>query len=631
MLIYDNNFPQYLQAICIGPDANFLENNTTNCEFVSSFPHEVDLMYEWKALKKSSAPLRSLRDFCKKLIMYGRDLDVPTIKFFVHKVNVYPEEYSNAVKKEVENAFDLAIDITIDLEDEDDGAMPPPYSFITYNTPIDSDKKFLNKLAAMLKGCNSPCNYFKPVSDSVGTLFDFGMAMSDSSHSFVDIGKDLLHAPTNIPTALYNKISPSFRTEFNKLKVASTALVKNGVAPFFTDEDKDRVESQLKNGISPDLVGDTLPMTGDHNTYQSVSEVHSDLMAKVKEKLGDCFRMFDHNRRYNAYDPMMNSAFSKRKYMGIKNSNVTSLIDINGALAPGQYATENTYIKSLNATPSEEQNKYHDTVVAPKYDSYNSPSGAGAAVVTGGAAGGVNTVQATGSNAGENVTAGAGLENTPSTGKTYTYNFGEVKLTSYGETGDLTPDTGSEMGFGSVGMIIPLRTIAVCPEVLPKTGSGMVKHGDVLIIQCTDKAGNTFTERRQVADVSAPGLLHKGQAIKGVNYKFLIDEFVPDKSFKSRLAGRSADLKLTITVADTKEPLPKWNPQEASKFAAMFLSKTDWIRVNYYTARPSSEYHKYYSKLDPEYRKYCTWTDDQSLNQSWLNKWGRVPQSNWTV
>jgi hypothetical protein len=191
------------------------------------------------------------------------------------------------------------------------------------------------------------------------------------------------------------------------------------------------------------------------------------------------------------------------------------------------------------------------------------------------------------------------------------------------------------MGFGSVGMIVPLRTIAVCPEALPKTknnpiGTGMVQHGDVLIIQCTDKSGSSFVERRQVGDVSAAGLLLSKPAIPGVPYKFLIDEFVPDKSFKSRLAGRSADLQLTIQVADTKEPLPKWNPQEASKFAAMFLSKTDWVRVKYFTAKPGNSYHKYYPKLDSEYRKYCTWNDGDALNENWLNKWAKVPQP-WTV
>lgn len=630
MLIYDNNFPAVLQAMCIGPDPTFLENNTTNCEFVSAFPHEVDLMYDWKNLKKSSEPMRSLRDFSKKLIMYGRDLDVATIKFFVHKVNVFPEYYSNIVKEEISNSFDIAKDITVDDDDYDDGSVPPEYTYTTFGQSPDNDKKFLNKLAAMLKGCNAPCNYFKPTSDSIGTLFDFGLAMSDGSHSFVDIGKDILHAPLNLPLALYNQISPQFRSEFTKLKTASTALVKNGVAPFFSKDDAKRVEKQLASGVSPDMVGETLPMAGDTKTYQTVSQVHSELLSKVKEKLGDCFRMFDHMQKYNAYDPTMNSAYAKRKYMGIKNSNVTSLIDILGSQAPGKYSTENTYIKALNAQPSVENRKFTDTVKPPKYDSYDSPSGAGAAVVTGGSAGGVNPVTATGSNAGANVTAGAGLENTPSTGKVYQYDFGEVKLTSYGERGDLTPDTGSEIGLGTRGMIVPLKTIAVCPEVLPKTGSGIVKYGDILIIQCTSKSGETFIERRQVADVSAPGLLTKGQAIKGVNYKFLIDEFVPDKSYKSRLAGRSAELKLSIQVADTAQPIPKWNPQEASKFAAMFVSKTDWVRVKHYAKSPKSDYHNYYVKMDSEYRKFCTWNDGDALNENWLTKWAKVPQP-WTT
>lgn len=632
MLIYDNNFPMVLQSICIGPDPSFLENNTTNCEFVSSFPHEVDLMYDWKNLKKSSEPMRSLRDFCKKFIMYGRDLDVCTIKFFVHKVKVFPEYYSNTVMEEIADAFDIASNMTVDIDDADDGAVPPEYSYTTFGQSPNNDKKFLKKLASMLKGCNAPCNYFKPVSDTIGTLFDFGMAMSDGSHSLVDVGKDLLHAPLNVPLALYNQISPQFRSEFTKLKTASNALFKNGVSPFFSKDDAKRVEQQLAKGVSPDMVGEKLPMSCDTKTYHTVSQVHSELLAKVKEKLGDCFRMFDHMQKYNAYDPTMNSAFAKRKYMGIKNSNVTSLIDINGALAPGKYATENTYVKALNAQPSVETRKFNDTVAAPKYDSYDSPSGAGAAVVTGGAAGGVNTVKATGSDAGASTVAGAGLENAPTTGKVYQFDYGEVKLTSYGERGDLSPDTGSEIGLGTRGMIVPLKTIAVCPEVLPTSKqSGMVKYGDILIIQCTDKAGNTFSERRQVADVSAAGLLTKGQAIKGVNYKFLIDEFVPDKTYKSRLAGRSAELKLSIQVSDTAQPVPKWNPQEASKFAAMFVCKTDWVRVKYYSGIKGSDYANYHLKLDSEYRKYCTWTNDEPLNTNWLTKWAKVPQSAWNV
>jgi hypothetical protein len=642
MVIYENNFPDFLEAITIGPNPDFLKNNTTYCEVVSTFPHEVDLMYDWKNLRKSSEPMRSLRDFCKKFIMYGRNLDVQTINFFVKKVNCFPEYYSSRVKTEIAESFDIATEMSkraiyessgadgtgsdgYDFDDSEDG-VPDEHTYISYGQPPNTDKKFLSKLANLLNSCNSPCNYFKPVSDTIGTLFDFGMGMSDSSHSFLDVGAEILHAPLNMPMAIYNKIAPQFRSEVNKLKVAGSALVKNGIAPFFSKEDKERVKSQLQNNRSPDMIGETLPLTGDTKTYQTVSEIHSEMMAKVKGKLGDCFRMFDHNRRYNPYDNEMNSAVAKRKYMGIKNSDVSSLIDIHGSLAPGQYATENTYVKALDVKPSQENRRHTDAVVKKKYDSYNSPSGGGEAVVTAGGTGGVNTVQATGSEASTAAApavAGAGLENVPTTGKTYTFDFGEVKLTSYGERGDKTPDTGSEIGLGTRGMIVPLKTVAVNPEALD---SKMVKYGDVLIINCETKSGTKFTERRQVGDRSEYGLLVKGTSDgNGRPYKFLIDEFVPDNTYKSRLAHQSKNLKLTITVSDTKEPLPKWNPQEASQFAAMFVSKTDWIRVKYY-ARNSKDYKGYYLKMDSEYRKFCKWSDSDPVNEQWLTKWAKVPQ-----
>ena len=41
MVIYENNFPDFLEAITIGPNPDFLKNNTTYCDVVSTFPHEV--------------------------------------------------------------------------------------------------------------------------------------------------------------------------------------------------------------------------------------------------------------------------------------------------------------------------------------------------------------------------------------------------------------------------------------------------------------------------------------------------------------------------------------------------------------------------------------------------------------
>jgi hypothetical protein len=457
----------------------------------------------------------------------------------------------------------------------------------------------------MLKTCKKPCNYFKPVSSSIGTLSDFGRALSDSSSILSNAGDDLLHAPLNIATNVYNKVKPMVKTEFLKLKIVSQNLYKDGVKPFFSQEDRDRVKEDLANGLTPDQKARRLPLTGDTHTYFAAGQIHSEIQAKIQEKLGDCFRMFEYNQRYNPYDPTMNSAFAKRKYMGVKNGNVKSLIDIFGSLAPAQYATETTYRNALDVPKGPEILKYDDAKVAPKYDTYDGPSKGSEQVVTGGS--GTSPMAATGMQP----QAGAGLENVPATGKEIQFDYGEVKLTAYGYAEDECPDSGSEIGLGNANnMIIPMKTVAINPEAYKAYG---IKPFDVLIITVTDKQGNTWVERRQVGDTSAAlGKL-------GTKFKMVIDEFLPTKK-GSKLADRTNQLKLKIQIADTKEPKVPWNPQEASQFAPMFICKTDWDRVKLRGPAASSGFVK--AKMDSEYRQYCKWNDSDPVKQKIIDSKG---------
>jgi hypothetical protein len=588
-MYYKNTFPEFLEAITIGPDPSFLEKNTTNCEFVSAFPQEVELMYDWKKIKKSSNPLNAMRNFTKKMLLYGPDLDVQTIKFFVHKINVYPPYYSDTIKSEVATAFDNANLIEIPEEEINASVGNSGNNYITNHTRIDNDTNFLNKLANLLKSCKKPCNYFKPSSSSIGTLADFGRAMSDSASVLGAAANDIFHAPTNIATGVFNKIKPTVRTEFLKLKIMTQDLYRDGVKPFFSKADRQRVKDQMAQGITPDTKFDRLPLTNDTSTALVAAQSHSELQATLQQQLGDCFRMHDYGQRYNPYDPAMNTAYSKRKYMGVKNGNVKSLIDMFGSLAPAQYASENTYLNALDVPKDPNFTRYEDLPKAPKYDSYDGPSAAGAAVITAGGGSTTNPVNA--------------LESTPTAGKIMEFDFNEVKLTKYGYINDETPDTGTQMGLGFAdNMIIPLQSIAVAPETLK---SGMVKRGDVLIITCTDKAGNTFVERRHVADSSGAGLL----TVKGHTYKFLIDEFQPDsKLFPSKLVGRAEQLKLTIQVADTKQPYAKWNVQQASQFAPMFLSKKDWDNAYAKGSSKTGLQKTIWNKMaSGELQQYCKW------------------------
>ena len=573
-------------------------------------------MYDWKSVKRSSNPMNALRNFTKKFIIYGPDLDVQTLNFFVKKVNGYPKYYSDQVKDEVGLAFDNCKSISEPQQNT---------HFITNHTRVHEDKSFLNKLAGMLKSCKKPCNYFKPMSSSIGTLADFGQALSNSASILGSAGSDLLHAPTNIATDLCNKIKPMVRTEFFKLKILTQDLYRDGVKPFFSKADKQRVDDKLAQGLTPDKTFERLPLTGDTQTFFMVSQVHSEVLSKIQENLGDCFRMFEYNQRYNPYDPEMNAAFAKRKYMGLKNGNVMSLIDVTGSLAPAQYATENTYANALDVPISNEHLMTDDARIAPKYDKYDGPSKGSEQVITAGHGSTGDPIAASGSKA-VAPQAGVGLENIPSNGSVFDYNFGEVKITAYGYPADECPDSGSEIGLGNKNnMIIPLKTVAINPENLPPTkscpnGNSRFKPGDVLLITCTDKNGNVWKERRQVGDSTGAGIAAKG------GYKLIIDEFLPSKhgskmqSIAEKSSKNGANIKLSIQVADTKEPLAKWNPQEASQFAPMFVCRTDWLRVLKQGPTQSSGFVK--AKMYNEYKAYVKWSDGDPIKQRIIDSKG---------
>lgn len=601
-MLYRNTFPEFLEAISIGPDPSFLEKNTTFCEFVSAFPQEVELMYEWKFIKKSSNPLNALRNFTKRFIIYGPDLDVQTLQFFVKRFNVYPSYYTDQIKEELGNAFEIAKNYNqTQLQNT-------TQYFITNYTKIDNDKNFLRRLAQMLNSCKRPCNYFKPMSSSIGTLADFGRAMSDSAKVLGDAGNNLLHAPINIGTNLYNKIKPMVRTEFNKLKVLTSNLYENGVKPFFSKEDRERVKKNLQQGNSPDMAFSRLPLTGDTHSYFAAVQVHTEVQSAIQKSLGDCYRMYEYNQRFNPYDPLMNSAYAKRKFMGLKNDQTKSLVDVFGGLAPAHYASETTYKNTLDVPKGKELLKYDDAKTAPKYDTYDGPSKAAEQVVTGGKS--ISPVVATGM---EPTQAGAGLENIPSTGREIKFEFGRVKLTAYGYSMDECPDTGSELAIGNANnMIVPLKTVAVNPEAIKKYG---IKPGDVLIITVTDKQGNTWVERRQAGDSSGAGLTEGKKT-----YDFLIDEFLPSKK-GSKLAGRSEQLQLTIRIADTKEPKPKWNVQEASQFAPIFFSKNDWERAKRFGKTSDDPLVKTIipNMLNGSYDQYIKWDNNETVYPGFVN------------
>lgn len=331
-IIYRTTFPQYLQAVAIGPDASFMEKNTTNCELVSAFPLEVDLMYAWKRVKRSTDPLISLRDFTKKFILDAPELDVQMIHFFVKKIKNFPIYYSNLIQDELPKAFIAAGNIQRPISRNGSSTK------FSSEGPMQEDDSFLNELAAAFLDCNSPCNYLQAPSDIIGTFIDIGKSLVGST-TVPQSEREQTPPPLGIGMNIYNKIVPSIRREFIRLKIATEKAYNRGVAPFFRDVKNETIKPS-------DISGERIPLAGDTKSLHTKSKLFSETQFLVKQKLGDCYRTMDDAIRYNPYDRSLNLMNATRKFMGYKHSGFSSVIDLLGKLAPPEIPTENTKFKT---------------------------------------------------------------------------------------------------------------------------------------------------------------------------------------------------------------------------------------------------------------------------------------------
>jgi hypothetical protein len=77
---------------------------------------------------------------------------------------------------------------------------------------------------------------------------------------------------------IYNKIKPQVKSEFLKTKVLVQNLYRDGVKPFFSKEDRERMAKETAACKSPDRIA-RLPLTGDSSTYFTTASVHTQIQS----------------------------------------------------------------------------------------------------------------------------------------------------------------------------------------------------------------------------------------------------------------------------------------------------------------------------------------------------------------
>ena len=320
MLLGKTLIPELLETYSVLPNIAALKQDTTLCELVNQFEPEFNLMYKFKEIETSNDPLNALRDFTKDFILTGPSLDVPTIILFVDKVNnKLPKIYSDTIKPELSNAFDIANTIKV-----------PKTKPNKSNVPLDKDDGFLNKLADALNQCTAPCNYFQTISDTLATLSNVGESNTPHTTALWDTLFEFFPPPISTTLNIYNKVSSIIKTEVMKTQASAESIFRSGLSPNFSEERIKFEQQQLQSGQTLEDTSESAPMTNAISHYNMISQSGPSVLDKTAKPLKDCYRIADYYKRFNYQDPQMNFGKARRILYNTNINGYTVVTDING-------------------------------------------------------------------------------------------------------------------------------------------------------------------------------------------------------------------------------------------------------------------------------------------------------------
>jgi hypothetical protein len=173
-------FPEYLESLAVGPDPDFMRTQTDLCDLADEFATEVNVTYLWKKIATSVDPLMELREFTKHFLVDAPDFSEEFILHYVKKVNMLPPELKNLLLYEVDAALDKAAKI-VPKTSYDPTKDDIKQRGFDKSRALQDDPSLLDKLSSMMDSCKSSCNYFAPVTDKIGSIFDFSRMNSLNS------------------------------------------------------------------------------------------------------------------------------------------------------------------------------------------------------------------------------------------------------------------------------------------------------------------------------------------------------------------------------------------------------------------------------------------------------------------
>ena len=369
-MIAKTGFPEYLESITIGPNANFLKTNTDLCHVVNQFETEVNLTYMWKHVERDRDTLTATRQFVKNFMLDAPDLDTEFLLHYTKKINNLNPAIRDAVKYETREVLKKA------------STMTPPMTGVPGGTtvtgsasgrnfdptkPIHEDNDFINRLADLMDSCDAPCDYFAPVTDKIGSLIDYSRYNSLGNAAVGDL-EGHTPPPTGIGLNVLNKIpsllQDAIATAFTSAKIAIDAAMTSLTNP----TGKINFTQLAANGVTPDQQGLTFTGSTNSSMFHDINSMHTNMRTKIKELMQDCYRSAEFETRYNPFNPAMNMAVAQEKYFDVTLKSATGERPYTiGASGQAKYVYQNnqTTIGALNPATSKEASQHDDMVTAP--------------------------------------------------------------------------------------------------------------------------------------------------------------------------------------------------------------------------------------------------------------------------
>lgn len=300
MVLASTKAPEIIFATAkVSPE--WLQKRTTMCQSYLDFKTEYDLAFAYKRALESPTPVDAFRNFAKQLTIAGPSLDPQMLDFFRLKItNGLPPKLAQLIESEMNTAFEIIEPYTRDLN-------PLVYEPNTkFSGPIYTDQNFMSKLGRDLLNCNAPCNYFAAVSDSIASIANSQSKLSNGSAPIWDTTVQLLNAPLNMAGQTFNKIATTSQQVVAEAATSTINTFRQGVSQLFSKEKKEQLQQQLQQGETPADSASGDLFVNDTGPYFQTQNNATEILGKIKNTLGDCFRLFEFNYRYNALDPNMN-------------------------------------------------------------------------------------------------------------------------------------------------------------------------------------------------------------------------------------------------------------------------------------------------------------------------------------